>query len=55
MIQFATDARAFLTGACKWWIVPPGLSVALVVCRFAFVGLGLRNGWPAASPRAPPG
>ena len=50
------DGRAGLPpGACKWWIVPPGLSVALVVCRFAFVGLGLRNGWTAASPRAPPG
>ena len=35
MIQFATDVRAFLPGACKWWIVPPGLSVALVVCHLA--------------------
>jgi peptide/nickel transport system permease protein len=25
MIQFATDRGAFLTGAWKWWIVPPGL------------------------------
>jgi peptide/nickel transport system permease protein len=43
MIQFATDRGAFLTGAWKWWIVPPGLCVALVVCSFAFVGLGLEE------------
>lgn len=43
MIQFATDRGAFLTGAWKWWIVPPGLCVALVVCSFAFVGLALEE------------
>ncbi len=43
MIQFATDRGAFLTGAWKWWIVPPGLCVAVVVCSFAFVGLGLEE------------
>lgn len=43
MIQFATDRGAFLTGAWKWWIVPPGLCVALVVCSFAFVGLSLEE------------
>ena len=43
MIQFATDRGAFLTGAWKWWILPPGLCVALVVCSFAFVGLGLEE------------
>ncbi len=43
MIQFATDRGAFLTGAWKWWIVPPGLCVAAVVCSFAFVGLGLEE------------
>jgi peptide/nickel transport system permease protein len=43
MIQFATGRGAFLTGAWKWWIVPPGLCVALVVTSFAFVGLGLEE------------
>jgi peptide/nickel transport system permease protein len=43
MIQFATERGAFLTGAWKWWIVPPGLCVALVVCSFAFVGLTLEE------------
>ena len=43
MIQFASDRGAFLTGAWKWWIVPPGLCVALVACSFAFVGLGLEE------------
>ena len=43
MIQFATDRGAFLTGAWKWWILPPGLCVALVVCSFSFVGLGLEE------------
>jgi peptide/nickel transport system permease protein len=43
MIQFATARGAFLTGAWKWWIVPPGLCVALVVCSFAFVGLALEE------------
>lgn len=43
MIQFATERGAFLTGAWKWWIVPPGLCIAVVVCGFAFVGLGLEE------------
>jgi peptide/nickel transport system permease protein len=43
MIQFATDRGAFLTGAWKWWIVPPGLCVAVVVCSFAFVGMGIEE------------
>jgi peptide/nickel transport system permease protein len=43
MIQFATDRGAFLSGAWKWWILPPGLCIAFVVCSFAFVGLGLEE------------
>ncbi len=43
MIQFATDRGAFLTGAWKWWILPPGLCIAVVVCGFVFVGLGLEE------------
>ena len=43
MIQFATERGAFLTGAWKWWILPPGICVAVVVCSFAFVGLGLEE------------
>ncbi len=43
MIQFATDRGAFLTGAWKWWILPPGLCIAVVACSVAFVGLGLEE------------
>jgi peptide/nickel transport system permease protein len=43
MIQFATNRGAFLTGAWKWWILPPGLCVSFVVCSFAFVGLALEE------------
>jgi ABC-type dipeptide/oligopeptide/nickel transport system permease subunit len=43
MIQFASERGAFLTGAWKWWILPPGRCVALVVCSFAFIGIGLEE------------
>ncbi len=43
MLYFANARSAFLTDAWKWWILPPGLCVALVVCSFAFVGLGLEE------------
>jgi peptide/nickel transport system permease protein len=55
MIQFATDRVAFLAGARKWWIAPPGVCVALVVCSFAFVGLVLEERLIAASPGLPQG
>lgn len=38
-IIFHAEARgAFLTGAWQWWIVPPGLCVALLIIGFALLG-----------------
>ena len=55
MIQFATDRGAFLTGAWKWWILPPGLCIAVVVCSFAFVGLSLEERVDRRLARGAPG
>lgn len=43
VIHFATVRGAFFTGAWKWWIVPPGVCIALLVVGFAFVGLWLEE------------
>lgn len=43
IVHFATARGAFLTGAWLWWIVPPGLCVALVACGFAFMGVWLEE------------
>lgn len=43
-IIFHANARgAFLTGAWQWWIVPPGLCVALLIVGFALVGTGVEE------------
>ncbi|MDQ3978986.1 MAG: ABC transporter permease [Actinomycetota bacterium] len=39
IVYFATARGAFLTGAWVWWIVPPGLCVAVVAAGFAFLGV----------------
>lgn len=39
IVHFATARGAFFTGAWLWWIVPPGLCIALVATGFAFVGV----------------
>lgn len=39
IVHYATARGSFLTGAWKWWLVPPGLCIAVVVVAFAFVGL----------------
>ncbi|PLW76622.1 ATP-binding cassette domain-containing protein [Cohaesibacter celericrescens] len=40
-ILFHANARtAFLTGAWTYWIVPPGLAIAVTVVAFAFIGYG---------------
>lgn len=43
VIHFATVRGAFFTGAWKWWIVPPGACIALLVVGFAFAGLWLEE------------
>lgn len=43
-IIFHANARgAFLTGAWQWWIVPPGLCVAVLIVGFALVGTGVEE------------
>ena len=38
MLSNASSNNALLTGAWKWWMVPPGLALTLVVLGFAFTG-----------------
>ena len=38
MLANASSNNALLTGAWKWWMVPPGLALTLVVLGFAFTG-----------------
>ena len=55
IVHFATARGAFLTGAWKWWIVPPGLCVALVASGFAFLGTALEERVDPRLARAAPG
>jgi peptide/nickel transport system ATP-binding protein len=43
MLFYANSRSAFLTDAWQWWIVPPGIGVALTVLAFAFVGYDLES------------
>ena len=38
MLSNASSNNALLTGAWKWWMVPPGMALTLVVLGFAFTG-----------------
>ena len=38
MLANASSNNALLTGAWKWWMVPPGLALTFVVLGFAFAG-----------------
>ena len=38
MLANASSNNALLTGAWKWWMLPPGLALTLVVLGFAFTG-----------------
>lgn len=38
IIYYANSRGAFLTGAWQWWIVPPGVCVALLIVGFALWG-----------------
>lgn len=48
MLYYATARGAFLTGAWKWWIVPPGLAIAGLAAAFGLAGLTIEEG---ADPR----
>jgi peptide/nickel transport system ATP-binding protein len=38
MLANASSNNALLTGAWKWWMLPPGLALTVVVLGFAFTG-----------------
>jgi ABC-type dipeptide/oligopeptide/nickel transport system permease subunit len=42
MLYFAQIQGAFLRGAW-WWILPPGMCIALLACSFNFVGTALND------------
>lgn len=48
ILYYAQARSAFLTGAWIWWVVPPGLMIALAVFGFALVGLAFDE---VANPR----
>jgi len=43
MLFFANARSAFLTDAWLWWVVPPGLGIAVAVLAFAFMGYALEE------------
>jgi len=44
MILYYAQARgAFLSGAWKWWVLPPGLMITTAVLGFAFTGYALEE------------
>ncbi|MBW3615050.1 MAG: dipeptide/oligopeptide/nickel ABC transporter permease/ATP-binding protein [Actinobacteria bacterium] len=50
-LSFAFERSAFLTDAWLWWVVPPGVCIALAVLGFALVGCGIEGiGSPHAVP-----
>jgi peptide/nickel transport system permease protein len=42
MLHFAQIQGAFLLGAW-WWIIPPGLCIALICCGFQFIGTAIND------------
>jgi peptide/nickel transport system ATP-binding protein len=48
MLYFANARSAFLTDAWKWWILPPGLALTVVILGLAFLGYAVEE-W--ADPR----
>jgi peptide/nickel transport system permease protein len=42
MLHFAQIQGAFLRGAW-WWIIPPGLCIAIICCGFQFVGNAIND------------
>lgn len=48
MLYFANARSAFLTDAWRWWILPPGLALTVVILGLAFLGYAVEE-W--ADPR----
>lgn len=55
MLHFAQVQGAFLTDAWLWWVVPPGLAIAVTVVSLAFVATAIegRPAGPIAIRRSP--
>jgi peptide/nickel transport system permease protein len=43
MLFFANAHNAILTAAWKWWILPPGLALTVLILGFAFVGYAVEE------------
>lgn len=43
-LYWANVRSAFLTDAWRWWVVPPGLAISLLVVSFGLVGIALERG-----------
>lgn len=43
MLYWANVRSAFLTDAWRWWVVPPGLAIALLVVSFGLVGVAIEK------------
>lgn len=43
MLSTAQARSAFLTDAWLWWVVPPGIGIAVAVLAFAFLGHGFEE------------
>lgn len=43
ILYYAQVRGAFMTGAWKWWVLPPGLMITTAVLAFAFVGYALEE------------
>lgn len=42
-LYYAQVRSAFLSGAWKWWVLPPGLLITMAVLGFAFTGFALEE------------
>lgn len=42
-LYYAQARGAFLSGAWRWWVLPPGLLITAAVCGFAFTGFALEG------------
>ena len=43
MLYYAQVRSAFISGAWKWWVLPPGLLITAAVLGFAFTGFALEE------------
>jgi ABC-type glutathione transport system ATPase component/ABC-type dipeptide/oligopeptide/nickel transport system permease subunit len=52
-LYYANARAAFLGDAWLWWVLPPGLAIALLVLGFALLGVGLPRGAALRAPIRP--